>query len=146
MTTPSDEPPMRVTADDGQRCLAVAQPQDVALEICPPAPGTRPQLAAAPAGLRVGPTACRQRGPCHGPHNARCRVTHVRRPQNAGGLVVVLLLQVIGAERCATDAAGAVVHEQLGTMFTDLAGALGRGGRQRAHGSLRRRCRCQSEP
>src|SRR6516162_251581 len=41
--------------------------------------------------------------------------------------LVVLLLHVVCTQHRATDAAGAVGHEQLGTVLTDLTGALGRG-------------------
>ena len=46
-------------------------------------------------------------------------------PRALGGLVV--LLQIVFTQRSATDAAGAVGHEQLGTVLTDLTGALCRG-------------------
>ena len=47
-------------------------------------------------------------------------------PRALGGLVV-LLFQVVCTQRRATDAAGAVGHKQLGTVLTDLTGALCRG-------------------
>src|SRR6516165_9875193 len=46
--------------------------------------------------------------------------------------LVVLLLHVVCTQCSATDAAGAVGHKHLGTMLTDLTGALCRG-RRHAH-------------
>jgi hypothetical protein len=44
---------MRVIADDVPSWLAVTQPQDVALAICSPVPGTLRQLAAACTAMRA---------------------------------------------------------------------------------------------
>ena len=45
-------------------------------------------------------------------------------PPRAPDGLVVLLLQVVCTQRRATDATDAVGHEQLGTVLTDLTGAL----------------------
>ena len=55
-------------------------------------------------------------------------------PHTATGAerLVVLLLHVVCTQRSTTDAAGAVRHKHLGTVLTDLTGALCRG-RRHAH-------------
>ena len=64
---------------------------------------------------------CATEGARHEPHAA----TGAER-------LVVLLLHVVCTQRSATDAAGAVGHKHLGTVLTDLTGALCRG-RRHAH-------------
>ena len=62
--------------------------------------------------------------------SCRCATEGARHePHAATGAerLVVLLLHVVCTQRSATDAAGAVGHEQLGTVLTDLTGALCRG-------------------
>src|SRR5262245_22847182 len=64
---------------------------------------------------------CATEGARHEPHAA----TDAER-------LVVLLLHVVCTQRSTTDAAGAVGHKHLGTVLTDLTGALCRG-RRHAH-------------
>src|SRR5262249_9911749 len=63
---------------------------------------------------------CATEGARHAPHAATC-------PER-----VVVLLHVVCTQRSATDAAGAIGHKHLGTVLTDLTGALCRG-RRHAH-------------
>ena len=63
---------------------------------------------------------CATEGARHKPHAA------------TGAARLVVLLHVVWTQRRATDAAGAVGHKHLGTVLTDLTGALCRG-RRHAH-------------
>src|SRR5882724_9047044 len=66
--------------------------------------------------------------------SCRCATEGARHEPHAatGAERLVVLLHVVCTQRSATDAAGAVGHKHLGTVLTDLTGALCRG-RRHAH-------------